>query len=61
MPAKLLQQLKLLHDISMKPFGATDFVVASTAPEDCGGPPGYFEFIENIARNRGKKAEEALE
>jgi hypothetical protein len=31
------------------------------APEDCGGPPGYFEFIENIARKRGKTAREALE
>jgi hypothetical protein len=30
-------------------------------PEDCGGPPGYFEFIENIAGERGKKAKEALE
>jgi hypothetical protein len=30
-------------------------------PEDCGGPPGYFEFIENIASKRGKKAKEALE
>jgi hypothetical protein len=30
-------------------------------PEDCGGPPGYFEFMENIARKRGKKAKEALE
>jgi hypothetical protein len=29
-------------------------------PEDCGGPPGYFEFIESIAK-RGKKANEALE
>ena len=30
-------------------------------PEDCGGPPGYFEFIENIASKRSKKAREALE
>lgn len=30
-------------------------------PEDCGGPPGYFEFIENIASKRGKKAKDALE
>jgi hypothetical protein len=30
-------------------------------PEDCGGPPGYFEFIESIASKRGKKAKEALE
>jgi hypothetical protein len=30
-------------------------------PEDCGGPPGYFEFIENIARKNSKKAKEALE
>src|ERR1700676_33776 len=29
-------------------------------PEDCGGPPGYFEFIENIARKNSKKAKEAL-
>jgi len=30
-------------------------------PEDCGGLPGYFEFIENIASKRGKKAQDALE
>lgn len=30
-------------------------------PEDCGGPPGYFEFIENIASKRSKKAKDALE
>ena len=30
-------------------------------PEDCGGPPGYFDFIENIARKHGKKAKEALD
>jgi Plasmid pRiA4b ORF-3-like protein len=30
-------------------------------PEDCGGPPGYFDFIENIARKPGKKAKEALD
>jgi hypothetical protein len=30
-------------------------------PEDCGGPPGYFDFIENIARKNGKKAKEALD
>ena len=30
-------------------------------PEDCGGPPGYFEFMEGIASKRGKKAKEALE
>jgi hypothetical protein len=30
-------------------------------PEDCGGPPGYFDFIENIARKQGKKAKEALD
>jgi hypothetical protein len=30
-------------------------------PEDCGGPPGYFEFIESIAGKRTKKANEALE
>ena len=29
-------------------------------PEDCGGPPGYFDFIENIARKNSKKAKEAL-
>jgi Plasmid pRiA4b ORF-3-like protein len=30
-------------------------------PEDCGGPPGYFDFIENIARTQSKTAKEALE
>jgi hypothetical protein len=30
-------------------------------PEDCGGPPGYFDFIENIARKHSKKAKEALD
>jgi hypothetical protein len=30
-------------------------------PEDCGGLPGYFEFIENIASKRSKKAKDALE
>ena len=30
-------------------------------PEDCGGPPGYFDFIENIARNNSKKAKEAFD
>jgi hypothetical protein len=30
-------------------------------PEDCGGPPGYFDFIENIARKQSKRAKEALE
>src|SRR5437868_7181264 len=29
-------------------------------PEDCGGPPGYFEFMENIANQESKKATEAL-
>jgi Plasmid pRiA4b ORF-3-like protein len=29
-------------------------------PEDCGGPPGYFEFIENIAHKGSQKAKEAL-
>ena len=29
-------------------------------PEDCGGPPGYFEFIENIF-NKGSKRTEALQ
>ncbi len=28
---------------------------------DCGGPPGYFEFIEKIASKRSKKAKDALE
>ena len=30
-------------------------------PEDCGGPPGYFEFIENIANKGSKKGTEALQ
>jgi Plasmid pRiA4b ORF-3-like protein len=30
-------------------------------PEDCGGPPGYFDFIENLARKNSKKAKEALD
>jgi Plasmid pRiA4b ORF-3-like protein len=30
-------------------------------PEDCGGPPGYFDFIENIARKQSKGAKEALD
>jgi Plasmid pRiA4b ORF-3-like protein len=30
-------------------------------PEDCGGPPGYFDFIENITRRQSKTAKEALE
>jgi hypothetical protein len=30
-------------------------------PEDCGGPPGYFDFIENIARKNSKTAKEALD
>jgi hypothetical protein len=30
-------------------------------PEDCGGPPGYFDFIENIARKQSKSAKEALD
>jgi hypothetical protein len=30
-------------------------------PEDCGGPPGYFDFIENIARKQSKRAKEALQ
>ena len=30
-------------------------------PEDCGGPPGYFDFIENISRKNSKKAKEALD
>jgi Plasmid pRiA4b ORF-3-like protein len=29
-------------------------------PEDCGGPPGYFDFIETISRKNSKKAKEAL-
>jgi Plasmid pRiA4b ORF-3-like protein len=30
-------------------------------PEDCGGPPGYFDFIENVTNKRSKRAKEALE
>jgi hypothetical protein len=30
-------------------------------PEDCGGPPGYFDFIDNIARKNSKKAKQALD
>jgi hypothetical protein len=30
-------------------------------PEDCGGPPGLFQFMEDIASKRAKKAKEALE
>ena len=30
-------------------------------PEDCGGPPGNFDFIENIARKNSKKAKEAFD
>jgi hypothetical protein len=30
-------------------------------PEDCGGPPGYFDFIQNIARKQSNKAKEALD
>lgn len=30
-------------------------------PEDCGGPPGYFDFIENIARKHSNKAKDALD
>lgn len=30
-------------------------------PEDCGGPPGYFDFIKNIARKNSQKAKEALD
>jgi hypothetical protein len=29
-------------------------------PEDSGGPPGYFEFMENIANKGSQKAKEAL-
>ena len=52
---------------AIKPAAAEESYPASWAanadapPEDCGGPPGYFEFIENIASKRGKKAKEALE
>jgi hypothetical protein len=28
--------------------------------EDCGGPPGFHYFIENLARKNSKKAKEAL-
>jgi hypothetical protein len=30
-------------------------------PEDCGGPPGHFDFIENIAHKQSKTAKEALD
>jgi hypothetical protein len=30
-------------------------------PEDCGGRPDYFDFIENTARKQSKKAKEALD
>lgn len=30
-------------------------------PEDCGGPPGYFEFMEKIVRKNSKQAREALD
>jgi hypothetical protein len=30
-------------------------------PEDCGGPPGYFDFIENITHKNSKKAKGALD
>jgi hypothetical protein len=30
-------------------------------PEDCGGPPGYFDFMENASRKQSKQAKEALE
>jgi pRiA4b ORF-3-like protein len=30
-------------------------------PEDCGGPPGYFDFIESITRKNSKKAKEVLD
>jgi hypothetical protein len=30
-------------------------------PEDCGGPPGYFDFIETIVHKHSKKAKEALD
>jgi hypothetical protein len=30
-------------------------------PEDCGGPPGYFDFIEDITHKQSKKAKESLD
>jgi hypothetical protein len=30
-------------------------------PEDCGGIPGYYEFLENIAGKQGKKRKAALD
>ena len=30
-------------------------------PEDCGGVPGYYEFLDNIASKRGKKRKAALD
>jgi hypothetical protein len=30
-------------------------------PEGCGGPPGYFDFMENIANKRTKRAKDALD
>jgi len=30
-------------------------------PEDCGGPPGYFEFMEDIANKQSETAKAALE
>jgi hypothetical protein len=30
-------------------------------PEDCGGIPGYYDFLEKIAAKRGKRRKEALD
>ena len=30
-------------------------------PEDCGGVPGYYEFLENIASKQNKKRKAALD
>jgi len=30
-------------------------------PEDCGGPPGYYDFLDNIASKQSKKRKAALD